>query len=180
MADPDFVLCTPLVVTQTTLQALWAISMKPTPVLSPGLSDGAQVSAPSSHTLGNTVSWPGLSVLVSLCPTCCKPVAALSSEHLKLTICSAWLPSRWRGSPFLFHRSLPRAQVPSLFPFFPLSFVLPSYVVNLLAALVVWNLLSAFSRYSVRIVPDVDLFLMYFVGGGKLHVFLFHHHDLCP
>ena len=45
------------------------------------------------------------------------------------------------------------------FPFF--SFVLPGYMEIFLGFSEVWGLMPAFSRYSVRIIPQVDVFLMY-------------------
>lgn len=63
--------------------------------------------------------------------------------------------------PFLFHSSLPGVQIPSCFFFPP---VLPSYMGFFLAALVVKDLLPAFSWFSVRIVPCVHVFLMCSLG----------------
>ena len=108
--------------------------------------------------------WQGLSVLVSLCPACCKPAAILSSEYVWLSICSGWPPSQYmvfpqRGniSPFTAlsqrHKSSPNSFV---FPF-----ILLCYIVIFLVALVVWSLLPVFSGYSVWIVPHVVIFLMY-------------------
>ena len=81
----------------------------------------------------------------------------------------AWLISQLvKGVPsvrerFLFHSSLPRAQVLShfLFFFFFLTFIPSSYMVIFLVTLVVWDLLPTFSIYSVRIGLFVDVFLMY-------------------
>ena len=53
----------------------------------------------------------------------------------------------------------PRGTSPVPIPFF--SFALPSCVEILLAILGVGDILPAFSRYFVRIVPDVDVFLLY-------------------
>ena len=52
----------------------------------------------------------------------------------------------------------------------------------------VWGLLPAFSRYSVRTVPHVDVFFFFFcrcifdvfVKGGELHVLLLRHLDSEP
>ena len=74
--------------------------------------------------------------------------------------------SRMRD-PFLFHSSLPGVQISSCFFFFP---VLPSCMGIFLAALVVKDLLSAFSWFSVRIVPHYV-----FVGGDEFHFLLLHH-----
>ena len=63
--------------------------------------------------------------------------------------------------PFLFHRSHLGVQVASCFLFFLFSFVLPSYIEIFLALLGVWDLLLTLSRYSLRIVPHLDVFLMY-------------------
>lgn len=52
-------------------------------------------------------------------------------------------------------------------------------MVIIFAALDVQDLLTLFSKYSMRIVPRADVFDV-FVGGGELHSILFHHHDLFP
>lgn len=52
----------------------------------------------------------------------------------------------------------PRGARPIPIPLFSL-FVLPSYMAIFLAPLIVWNFLPAFSRYSMRIVPHIDVFL---------------------
>ena len=61
----------------------------------------------------------------------------------------------------IFHSSLPGLQVLShfLFSLFPSSYPVKWGI--FLAALVVWDLLQAFSRYSVRTVPYVEIFLTY-------------------
>ena len=46
-----------------------------------------------------------------------------------------------------------------------------------LAALVVLDLLPAFSMYSVRTTPRVDVLFHVSVGGGELHVLLCCHLD---
>lgn len=52
-------------------------------------------------------------------------------------------------------------------------------MVIIFAALDVQDLLTLFSKYSMRIVPRADVFDV-FVGGGKLRSILFHLHDLSP
>lgn len=74
-----------------------------------------------------------------------------------------WVP-RLRET-FLFHRSLPGAQVHILIPFF--SFILLSYTVIFLAPLVAWDSLSMFTRCSVRIVWYADVFLMFLWEEGS-------------
>ena len=46
---------------------------------------------------------------------------------------------------------------------------------DFLAFLEVCGLLLGFSRCSVRVVPHVDVFLMYLWGGSYLHVLLLRH-----
>lgn len=84
---------TPLVSAWTILQPLEAVSMEPSPVLSPGLSAEAQVLAASSCTpvdlpleLGGAGGPPGLTVLVFLLSACDSLAAMLCSEPLKLPI----------------------------------------------------------------------------------------------
>ena len=85
--------------------------------------------------------------------------------------------SQGKGTPS-FHSSLPRVQVPSQIP--PLFFsVPPGHLAILPTTLVLWAPLpAAFSRYSVRVVPRVDVFWLLFVGTGELHFLLLHSLDL--
>ena len=117
--------------------------------------------------LGSAAMWPGPSVLVSL-----YPVGPQASSHTLLS--SLWSSasvqadllageggSQGEGT-FPLSRLPPRGAGPLPIPpllLFP--FILPRYMGIFLAALVVWDLLQAFSRYSVRTVPHVDVFLMY-------------------
>ena len=96
--------------------------------------------------------------------------------------CGVFLSQGW--NPFLLHwwaDSLPLSHQGSPpnppLPFLFFYFVLPSYVEIFLAPVGVWNFLLVFSRCSVRISPHVSVFLMYFVGEGKLHVLFLHHLD---
>ena len=57
------------------------------------------------------------------------------------------------GVPFPLSQLPLRAHPSSFF-----AFILPSYMAIFLAAVVVWGLLPAFSRYSVSILPHVDIF----------------------
>ena len=64
--------------------------------------------------------------------------------------------------PSLFHSSLPGVLLPSGFSTLfslPFSFVLSSFIEILPVLSEVWGLLPVFSRYSVRTVPQVDVFL---------------------
>ena len=81
--------------------------------------------------------------------------------------------------PFLFHSSLPGMLISSHFSFF-LYFILLGYMVIFLVILVSWDLLPAFSSYSVRIVPTCRCIFGVFVGGDELQIFLFHHLDPAP
>ena len=76
-----------------------------------------------------------------------------------------------KGAPrvrelFFFHSSHPGAKVlsqliPFFFFFFFASFILPGYLVDFLAFLIVWDLSPALSRYSMRTVTHIHVFLMY-------------------
>lgn len=70
--------------------------------------------------------------------------------------------------------------IPFFFFFFFLYFILLGYMVIFLVILVSWDLLPAFSSYSVRIVPTCRCIFEVFVGGGELQIFLFHHLDPAP
>ena len=96
----------------------------------------------------------------------------LSSEPLKLPSCPGLFSNLWRGvglqveGTFPLSQLLPRGKVlssflPLLVFFFFFSFVLPQYVEIFLAMLNVWDVLPVFSRYSVRIVPQVIAFSIY-------------------
>ena len=110
------------------------------------------------------------SVWESLCFALCTTVAVLSSVALKLpprhplSPPVKGLPSVWKL--FLIHSSLPEVQVLSLFVCVFPFFFWPSQVRGeFLAFWEVWGLLPAFSRCSVGVVPQVDVFLMYLWGG---------------
>ena len=172
MADPSSVLCTLLVVAQIELQSLQAVYMQPTPVLSLGLSAEAWVSAPSPcmHHQMRVSSWGvqrgGQIVCAALSPFCLPQSGCCTLLWVSEAPCLSQLISQQRKGvprvrePFSFtapsqgHRSHPDS--------FSSPFFLPSYAVTFLAALIVWYLPPAFSRYSVRTVPHVDVFLMYF------------------
>ena len=62
----------------------------------------------------------------------------------------------------------PRGAGPAQIPFF--FSVPPGYMEILFVLSEVWCPLPAFCRYSVRLVPCVDVFFDVFVGGGKLHI----------
>ena len=91
---------------------------------------------------------------------------------------SFWVPAdfpNWEVRGFLCVQELlltfgspPGVLVPShfLFSFF-LSFILPGCVGIFLVLLDVWGLLLVFSKSSVRIVPFVDVFLMYLWGEAN-------------
>ena len=132
--------------------------------------------------LGSAPRWPGLFVLVSLYSACCKLAAALSSEPLKLSVCPGWSPSWWKVFPgeesFLLPQLPPRVAgfVQILF-FFSLS----SYQLCV-------NLSCSFGcMRSSTIIPLVfcencstcRCISYVFVGGGDLHILLFHHLHLC-
>ena len=94
MADPGSVLCLLPIAAQTTLQRLQTVSVQQSPVLSPGLSTEAQAFStqppctPWMHVLGWGVQGGGQDPLCwSLCSACWSPIAAFSSETLKLPIC---------------------------------------------------------------------------------------------
>lgn len=82
-----------------------------------------------------------------------------------LPVCPAGLPNGKGGSqdegPFPFSQLPPRG-ADSILLFFPP--VLPGYMGLFLAALVVKDLLPAFSWFSVRIIPRVHVFLMCSLG----------------
>ena len=168
VVDLGSFLCTPLIVSWTTLQALQVVSLQPTPVLSLGLSSEDQVSAPSLlHTpvdlclgLGSVGKWP---LCCSLCSDCCKLAALLSSEPLKLPFCPIWSPHWWRGFPGWGNFSSFTAPFQGCRPH-PDSFLfLLSYWLcgDHSCHFGFMRSLPAFSSYSVKIVPRVDVFFMY-------------------
>ena len=80
--------------------------------------------------------------------------------------------------PSPFFSSLPGVQVSYQFLFFHV--VLPGNVVTFLVALVVWDLQPVSSRYSVRLVPDVVVFLMCLWEEVSSISFCSAIFDLCP
>ena len=80
--------------------------------------------------LGHSEQWQGLSVQVSLCSACHRPVAALSSKPLKPPSTACRLISLVRGLPrvwehFLFYSFFPGVQVTARFLFFSLLLFYP-------------------------------------------------------
>lgn len=137
-------LCTSLVAVWTILHPLRPISAQITPVLSPGLFSEAWDLVPSPWQAPENMSWAE-----ELWSSISVPAALSTAE--------GFLRAR---ESFLFHSSLPWVQVPSRF--LPCPFlVLPGYMVIFLAILILWDLLPAFSRYSMRIVSQVDISLVY-------------------
>ena len=150
--------------------------MQPNPVLSLG-SDFQSPSFSSQPHLTWWVSrqasracecWWASILCAGISPLAlCTPVAVLSSMALKLpphlppSLPVNVHPSVWKL--FLLHSSLPEVLVPSLF--FCLCFLFLLYLTQVcgdfLAVWEVWGLLPAFNRYSVGIVPHVDVFLIY-------------------
>ena len=118
-----------------------------------------------SLTLGGTGRWHG-----RMCrshPACHRsPVVTLFSELLNVPFCPGWFPCLWGNSqePFLFFSSLPGVQVPSHFLFFS-PFHLPGYLETFLVLSSVWGLLLVFDRCSLRVIPFLDVFLMYLWEG---------------
>ena len=116
----------------------------------------------------NCSRWPRLFVLLSFCPACCKPAATFSSYFWGSLSLLNYPPAGEGGSCgegiFSFIalsqecRSCTHSFL-SLSLFLSLSFILLSYMVLFLTALVLWDFLPVFSRYSVKIVPHVDVIL---------------------
>ena len=104
------------------------------------------------------------SLLVSLCLSCLLQAGCCTLLWASKLRCLIWFPSHWRRLPgwgkeepfpctatSQGHRSHP--------DFFYFPIIPRSSMVIFLAALVAWHLLPAFSGYSVRTVPHVDVFL---------------------
>lgn len=123
-------------------------------------------------------AYVGLPLFCLLQTSCCTHLWAFEAPFLSWLKSSAVKGLPRVKEPFLFHSLLPGVQDPSRFPFFFfLSFVLhKSYVVIFLAILVIWDS-PVFSRYSVRIVICVGVFLMCLSGEMSPPILLFHHLD---
>ena len=108
-----------------------------------------------------------LSLTLSCFPETCCYIPLWSPE---VSFLSQLISPPWRGfsecrnlsSPSPLHQGCWSLPI-SYFLFF-LSFILPSCVGIFFVLLGVWGLLLVFSRCSVRIVPFVDVFLMYLWG----------------
>lgn len=149
-----------------------AFSVSPISVLFLRLSSKPWAPTPADTCLklGQAGRWHGQSVLVSLS---CLPQTGLTvllatSQHspVKFLFCPNWSPHQWGGFPGcgnFSYFSAPsqgcRSHPASSFFFFP--FILPSYLEIFLVFSGVWGLLLVFSRFSVRIIPHIDAFLMY-------------------
>ena len=168
------------------------LSTQPSPVLSPGLSSEAWILASSPHVHQPTCisGWQqhpsgqdclcrSPSVLPAANQLLHSPLSVWSSLSVLAEILSSKGISQGEGT-FPFPQLAPRGagpiQIPFFFFFF-LSFVLhKSYVVIFLAILVIWDS-PVFSRYSVRIVICVGVFLMCLSGEMSPPILLFHHLD---
>ena len=147
-----------------------------------GLTSKAQASAPHPHLpwlvrrqasqAGERWSAPILCVVISLLcplhPCCCALLCGSEASPTPPTSC----PHEWRGS--LVCGNFSSFTAPSqkcwscLYSFVSVSsfFFCPTQVPwGFLAFGEVWGLLPAFNRCSVRVVPHVDVFLMYLWGG---------------
>ena len=158
MADLGSILHTPPAAAWTTLQSLQAICAQPESSpwvcpLKPEFQHPATAhtsrrvsSAGKCSKVAQTIC-AGLSLFCLLQAGCCTLLWVSEAPYLsRLTFqLVKGVPSV--REPFPFYSSLPGTQVLSRFLFvFP--FVLAGHVVILLAALVVWDLLAAFSVYS--------------------------------
>ena len=111
------------------------------------LSVNVQLLIYSSRYASQAGAWrevPGSSVQFSLCPVCCKPVAVLWASEAPYRLLASERGSQGEGPDSFF----PLLSYPVIWWFF-------------FPALVVKDLLPAFSGYSLRIIPLVDVFLMY-------------------
>lgn len=151
----------------------------PRPVLwSPSLSAQPLPTPANMHLrLGTAARLPVLPMLVSMF----HPLQTGYCTLLRAPSVLADLPasegaSQGKGTPS-FHSPLPRVQVPTQIP--ALCFFCPPGHLSILpTTLVLWAPLpAAFSRYSVKVVPRVDVFWL-FLGTGELHFLLFHSLDL--
>ena len=122
--------------------------------------------------LGSTGWWQGAQgddtepLCWFLCFACHRPAAVLTSEPLKLPFCLGWSPhgegaSQGEGT-FPLHSSLPRNKScpDSSFCFHPI-WSHGDLSCFFFFFFVFWDPPPAFSRYFVRIIPHVDVFLMY-------------------
>lgn len=183
--------------TLATLGCFCASNPSPLP---PGLSSETWVSAPSHppsrppdpalcpHTLVDTcprlskaARWHGPSVLVSLYSACCSLATAFFFSLWSSLSVPELISQLLKGVPGSRMRTAPLSQPPretspvlilSLFFFF---FGLPSYMVIFLVVLTAWDLLE-FNKYSMRIVPHVDVF--WCICRKCVHALLFSHLDL--
>ena len=115
----------------------------------------------------------------------CVPYLILVSKLSSMAPMLPPLPPRlhqWRGflvcgnfSSFTAPSQRCRSHLYSFVSVFPFFFCPTQVCGEFLAFWEVWGLLPAFSRYSVGVVPHVDVFLMYCGEEGDLHVLLLHH-----
>lgn len=161
--------CPSLVLTWPTLQPFTAVSMQPISVLSPVLSPEAWVTlhtapCPCGHQQVHVSDWGPLQDgqdLLSRSLSVLPAAAAFSSEPMKLLFGAGWPSSQGKGFSGWGNLSCctaPSQGCRSPQDSSPAPFILPGYMAVFLAVLVLWDILSAFSRYSVRVFPCVDVF----------------------
>ena len=164
---PRLTLCTPSVVATPGSQPQYSPCIL---LLKPKLQHPAPLpTLVDMHLMLGNVGWQYRpSVQVSLHCACRNLVAALSSEALKLPLWSDWSLCWWGSFPGC--RNLSSFTVssqecrswPSSFLSLFFFFFFPTRLCgDFLALSEVWDCLPAFNRYSVRIIPRVDVCLMY-------------------
>ena len=140
----------------------WVESLKPK-FQHPAHPSGCMPQAEDSRVVALTTG--GVLPLLWLLPTSC--CALLWGSEAPVLSQPTSLPVRRLPGvqeSFLFHSPLPRVQDPSWFlSAFVVLFLISRTQLHgdFLALSVVWSFLPALSRYSVRIIPCVDVFLMY-------------------
>ena len=156
----------------TTLQPLCVVSEQPAQVISPGLSSKPQVSAPSPH-LCHWMCVSGWDMQGGGPDHPCGSRSVLPATdqllHFPLSLWSflsilPYHPTGWGSFPerekFTFVQLPLRGTSPVLLPPF-FSFTWPGYVEIFIILPGIWGLLLVFSRCPLRIVPSVDVFLMW-------------------
>ena len=179
----------------TTLWSPQAVFTQPTPISPWGLTSKAWAAVPSAHlhwqSSGQASEAGECSSALTFCvglspfhpPHTCSCVLLWGSEVHPFPIpdsegtCSLCGNLSSFIAPSQRARSYPGSSL-SLSLSFSFFFYPTQLCEDFLALLEIWSLLPAFSRCSVRVVPHVDVFLMYLWGEGELHILLLHHLDL--
>ena len=149
-------------------------------VPSPDLPQRASGQASQAGECRSASTCTGLSLLCPPHTCCCALLQGSEATPLSPPMDRGTEGTSQCAETFPFSQLPPRGAGPFPIPFCLFFFCPAQLHGDFLALLEVWSLPPAFSRRSVRVIPHVDVFLMYLWGEGELYVLLLRHVDPVP